>query len=366
MKVKHTGKEPLIRLSKRTDISIFQAIAVRAAAILIALFLCSLIVMAITGGNTGFFQVYADMFKGSFGSSRRIMMFLRDISALLCLGLALAPAFRMKFWNIGAEGQAIIGALAAVTVIKKMPFLPPAAMLAVMLCASVTAGAVWGIIPAIFKAKYNTNETLFTLMMNYVAMQLVRCCVILWERQPGSNDVGILPAGNFPKLFGVDYGINILVVAVLTVVAYIYLKYSKQGYEIAVVGESVNTAKYTGINVKKVIIRTMAISGAICGIAGFLLIAGTHHTINTGIVGGEGFTAIIVAWLAKLNPFYMLLTSFLVVFLNRGTAQIASACGLNSYASNIIIGVVLFFIIGCEFFIQYKLSFRHHRKKEGA
>ncbi len=356
--------EPLIRLSKRTDISLFKAILVRAVAIVAALILCAVIVMLITGGKTGFFQVYTEMFRGTFGSTRRITMLLRDISALLCIGLALAPAFRMRFWNIGAEGQTIIGALASVAVIKLMPSLPLPAMLAVMFLTSVIAGALWGIIPAFFKAKFNTNETLFTLMMNYVAMQLVSSCVILWERQPGSNDVGILQGGNFPKVFGVDYGINLIVVAILTVIAYIYLKYSKQGYEIAVVGESVSTAKYIGINVKTVIIRTMAISGAVCGLAGFLLIAGTHHTINTGIVDGDGFTAIIVAWLAKLNPVFMLMTSFLIVFLNRGTAQIASSCGLNSYASDIIIGVMLFFIIGCEFFINYKVSFRGSHKKE--
>ncbi len=356
--------EPLLRLSKRTDIPLFKAVLIRAAAVIAALILCAGIVMLITGGKTGFFQVYSEMFRGAFGSTRRIMMLLRDISALLCIALALAPAFRMKFWNIGAEGQTIIGALAAVAVIKLMPSLPLPGMLAVMFLASVAAGALWGMVPAFFKANFNTNETLFTLMMNYVAMQLVSCCVILWERQPGSNDVGILKGGNFPKVFGVDYGINLLVVAVLTAVAYIYLKYSKQGYEIAVVGESVSTAKYIGINVKKVIIRTMAISGAICGLAGFLLIAGTHHTINTGVVNGDGFTAIIVAWLAKLNPVFMLMTSFLVVFLNRGTAQIASSCGLNSYASDIIIGVMLFFVIGCEFFINYKVSFRSAHKKE--
>ena len=356
--------EPLIRLSKRTDISLFKAILVRAVAIVAALILCAVIVMLITGGKTGFFQVYTEMFRGTFGSTRRITMLQRDISALLCIGLALAPAFRMRFWNIGAEGQTIIGALASVAVIKLMPSLPLPAMLAGMFLTSVIAGALWGIIPAFFKAKFNTNETLFTLMMNYVAMQLVSSCVILWERQPGSNDVGSLQGGNFPKVFGVDYGINLIVVAILTVIAYIYLKYSKQGYEIAVVGESVSTAKYIGINVKTVIIRTMAISGAVCGLAGFLLIAGTHHTINTGIVDGDGFTAIIVAWLAKLNPVFMLMTSFLIVFLNRGTAQIASSCGLNSYASDIIIGVMLFFIIGCEFFINYKVSFRGSHKKE--
>ena len=186
--------EPLIRLSKRTDISVFKAILVRAIAVITALIFCAVIVMLITGGKTGFFEVYSEMFRGAFGSTRRITMLLRDISALLCIGLALAPAFRMRFWNIGAEGQTIIGALAAVAIIKLMPSLPLPAMLAVMFLVSVIAGALWAMIPAFFKAKFNTNETLFTLMMNYVAMQLVSCCVMrsvttLWIGLPDTENM---------------------------------------------------------------------------------------------------------------------------------------------------------------------------------
>ena len=145
---------------------------------------------------------------------------------------------------------------------------------------------------------------------------------------------------------------------------YFYLKYSKQGYEITVVGESENTARYAGINVKRVTIRTMLISGAICGLAGFLVVAGRDQTISTSSAGGQGFTAIIVAWLAKFNTFYMALISFLLVFLSRGAAEIASAYSLNDYAASIIEGVILFFILGSEFFINYKMVFRGSKQKE--
>ena len=143
---------------------------------------------------------------------------------------------------------------------------------------------------------------------------------------------------------------------------YIYLKYNKHGYEISVVGESENTAKYIGINVKKVIIRTLILSGAICGIAGLLLVNGTNHTIASNTVDGRGFTAIMVSWLAKFNPITMILTAFIIVFLEKGAGEISTMFGLNSSFSEIITGIIIFFIIGCEFFINYKLVFRS--KKE--
>ena len=143
----------------------------------------------------------------------------------------------------------------------------------------------------------------------------------------------------------------------MVVMAY-YLKKTKHGYEIAVVGESENTARYAGINVKKVIIRTMAISGALCGLTGFLLVSGSSHTISTNTAGGRGFTAIIVSWLAKFNPYIMLLISFFLVFLDNGAVQIASQYGLNESASEVMTGIVLFFLIGCEFFLNYRVVFR--------
>ena len=143
---------------------------------------------------------------------------------------------------------------------------------------------------------------------------------------------------------------------ILTVAMFIYLKYSKQGYEIAVVGESDNTARYAGINVSKVMMRTMAISGAICGIAGFILVSGSGHTISTSTANGRGFTAIIVAWMAKFNTFVMILIAFGLVFMEKGATQIASQYGLNENASSIMLGIILFFLLGAEFFINYKIE----------
>ena len=239
-----------------------------------------------------------------------------------------------------------------------------------MAAASLIAGALWSVIPAIFKARFKTNETLFTLMMNYVAIQLTSFFVAKWENPYGSNTVGIInqrtQAGWLPPVFGQQYIVNILLVLALTVAMYVYLRYSKQGYEIAVVGESERTAKYVGINVRKVVVRTMFLSGAICGLAGFIAVAGASHTISTSTAGGRGFTAIIVTWLAKFNTFVMILVAVLLVFLEKGAIQIASQFDLNDYASQMIMGIILFFILGSEFFINYRLIFRHRKGGELA
>ena len=260
------------------------------------------------------------------------------------------------------------GALAAAAcMICLSDKLPNGALIAVMAVSSIAAGAIWGLIPAIFKAKWNTNETLFTLMMNYVATQLVAYFVIIWESPKGSGKVGIInqatELGWLPQIGNYKYLLNIIIVAVLTVGMYIYLNYSKHGYEIAVVGESERTARYVGIKVEKVIVRTMLLSGAICGIAGLLLVGGTDHTISTTIAGGRGFTAVMVSWLAKFNPIFMILTSFLLVFLDRGAGEISTTFGLNHSFADILTGIILFFIIGSEFFITYKISFRRSAKK---
>ena len=355
------GKEPLLRIAKRDGIARPKAYAIRVAAILLSLVVSGIFIFAVTKLNP--VQVYEAIFKGAFGSSRRSWVTIRDTMMLLCIGVGLAPAFKMKFWNIGAEGQILIGGVITAGFMRFYGGkLPTPALLVVMAAASLLAGCVWGMIPAIFKARWNTNETLFTLMMNYVAIQITSYCVALWENPVGSNTVGVINQqtkfGWFPKVFGQEYGLNVLLVMILAVGMYIYLKYSKQGYEITVVGDSENTARYAGISVKKVTIRTMAISGAICGLAGFIAVSGASHTISTSTAGGRGFTAIIVAWLAQFNTFVMILISLLLVFLQKGAIQIASQFNLNDYASNIITGIILFFILGSEFFINYRVILR--------
>lgn len=298
-------------------------------------------------------------------------MTIRDTLVLLCIAIGITPAFKMRFWNIGAEGQVLIGGVAsAAMMIYLGDTLPAVILLPLMLVVSALAAMVWGLIPAFFKANWNTNETLFTLMMNYVAMQVITVCIIFWENPKGSNSVGTINSttrgGWIPELFGLDYGWNLIIVLALTLAMFVYLKYSKQGYEIAVVGESENTARYAGINVKQVIMRTMALSGAICGIAGFIIVSGASHTISTSTAGGRGFTAIIVSWLSKFNPFAMILVSFFLVFMQKGAGQIASQFNLNENASDVITGIILFFILGCEFFINYRVGMRSRRERKAG
>ncbi len=358
--------EPLFHIAKRAHISGGKAWLIRIGAVLAALIICAVVTMLLTGENP--FSVYATMFEGAFGTERKIWKLLQNLAMLLCVSLALTPAFKMRFWNIGGEGQVLIGGLATTAcMILLGGKLPNGLLIIVMLVASILAGAIWALIPAIFKANFNTNETLFTLMMNYVAIQIVSYFCMYWENPKGSGKIGVINGnsmqGWLPTIGDYDYLLNILIVLVLTVAMYIYLKYSKHGYELSVVGESENTAKYIGINVKKVILRTMFVSGAVCGIAGFLLVGGTDHTISSSTAGNRGFTAIMVSWLAKFNPIYMILTSFLLVFLSAGASQISMVFNLNESFSDIITGIILFFIIGSEFFINYELKFRKANKE---
>lgn len=354
--------EPLFHIVKRSNISMERAMAVRAIAIVAAFIFSGAVIMLLTGKNP--IRIYASMFSGAFGTSTRFLNLLKEVAFLLCISLAVTPAFKMRFWNCGAEGQVLVGGLACVACrIYFGSILPLPALIAVMIVASIIAGVVWSVLPAIFKAIWNTNETLFTLMMNYVAMQLVSFCLKVWVKS-GSGTLSTMEEWSFPKLFGNAYVYNIIIVALLTVFVYIYLKYSKQGYEIAVVGESEKTAKYVGINVKKVIIRTLVVSGVLCGIAGLLLVHNSSLTMTKEIVDGRGFTAIMVSWLAKFNPLYMVLTTFLVVFLQRGSNQMVYDFGINSAVSDIVTAIILFFIIGCEFFINYSIVFRSKQKEE--
>lgn len=365
MQMSKERKEPFARMVKRDSISTGKAWGIRLLAVLASLVVAALVIVAITKQNP--IEVYLGIVDGAIGTNRRAWVTVRETLVLLCIAIGLTPAFKMRFWNIGAEGQILMGgAAAAALMIYFGDAMPNWLLLIVIFIASAAAGLVWGLIPAVFKAYFNTNETLFTLMLNYVAMQIVTFCIVFWENPAGSNTVGIINAagqkGWFPQIFGSTYGLNVILVLALTVGMFIYMKYSKQGYEISVVGESENTARYAGIHVKKVIIRTMMISGAICGLAGSLIVSGASHTISTSTAGGRGFTAIIVAWMSKFNPFAMILVSAFLVFMQQGSIQIASQFGLNENASDIITGILLFFLIGCEFFINYRLEFRKNQK----
>lgn len=361
------AREPLLRIAKREGTTMPQKIAVRAIAILLALVVDALFIFFVTGLNP--LSVYGVMWSGTFANMTRFSWMLRDLSTLLCVGIALAPAFKMRFWNCGGEGQILIGGLtAALIMVYQGNNLPLPLLFAAMALGSIAAGALWGFIPACFKSRWNTNETLFTLMMNYIATQLTAFFIIIWEVPKGAGKIGIInqssEAGWLPRLANQQYLLPILVIAIMTGLMYVYLQYSKHGYEIAVVGESQRTASYAGIKVDRVIIRTMVLSGAMCGLIGFLLTTGVDHTLTTTIVDGRGFTAVMVSWMSKFNPFIMIAASLLLVVMDRGASEVSSVFGLNHSFADILTGIILFFIIGTEFFITYKVSLRKNSKKE--
>ena len=288
---KSTVHESLFHLTKRTEVNPMTAMLIRVIAIVLGMVVCGLtaflLIEKLHSDPSKISDFYASFIKGSFASERKLWKFLKNMAILQCISLAVTPAFRMRFWNIGAEGQTLMGVLGSITVAFYFGGrLPEWQLLILMFIAALLYGAVWAVIPALFKAKWNTNETLFTLMMNYVATYVVSYFLVIWVPS-GSSTLGKLKYGKLPVLpFGNQYLLIILIVLALTIGLYIYLKYSKQGYEISVVGESMRTAQYSGINVRKVIIRTMVVSGVLCGLSGFLIGAGLDQSVTTESVGG--------------------------------------------------------------------------------
>ncbi len=365
--------EPLIRITKRDNMGFKKSALVYAIGILGALILSSLLIVLVTGLKPT--EIFKSMYEGVIGTpianmgiNKKYVEAIHSAAILLCISLAVTPAFKMKFWNIGAEGQALVGCLAsAYCMLEFGGTMDNTVLLIVMLLASIVFGMIWALLPAICKALWNTNETLFTLMMNYVAMTLVSYFIMLKDRS-GRSDLGILNErtgdGYLPELFGRSYIFNIIIVTVITALMFVYLKYSKQGYEISVVGESENTARYIGINVKKVIMRTVAISGALCGLVGFMIVAGDKHSIKSSIVGGQGFTAIMVSWMSKFNPLIMIPVSLLIIFLSMGSKYATSAFKIDNSIGDILTAIVIFSIIACEFFIRYKVNFRKSTRRD--
>ncbi|MBE6585020.1 MAG: ABC transporter permease [Ruminococcaceae bacterium] len=350
-------KEPLIRLVKRDALAKKKVVLIYAIAIVASLVLSALICALFSSKNP--LSFFGALFEGAFGSPRRIWLLLQDTALLLGVAVALVPAFKMKFWNLGGNGQILVGGLAAISCMYYLGGkISDALLIPLMIVASILAGAVWGVLPAIFKAFFDTNESLFTLMLNYIATGLVSMFITIWVKS-GSGILEPLKYGNFPGLFGSPYLLTILVFFILAALMYVYLRYTKHGYEISVVGDSPNTAKYIGIDVKRVIIRTMIISGALAGVVGLFLAGGIHHTISTASANNMGFTAIMATWLAAFNPLVMMGTCFFIIFISRGMVEVRADFGFtNDSIANIVIGLVYFCVIACSFFITYRVVFR--------
>lgn len=346
-------KAALFHLAKRSDVPKWQIWTIRIGSFFFAILIGALIFLLI-GNNP--ITAYSTMINGSLGKSVAFRDTLKNVIPLLGTALAIAPCFKMRFWNIGAEGQITAGAIGAsfiaLTFAGKMP---SALLLILMGLTGALFGAIWACIPAVFKAKWGTNETLFTLMMNYIAIGLVKWLQGgPWEGKPGSQ---IIPKFStdavLPKVFGVHCGW--IIVLALVIFIFVYMKYTKHGYEISVIGESVNTARYAGMNVAKITVRTMLLSGAICGLVGFMVASGVHKTLYADVAGGVGFTAITVAWLAQLNPFVMVVISFILAVLGKGASSLQTAMKVPTSISDVITGVFLFCMLACEFFINYKI-----------
>ncbi len=354
-------RKPLFHIVRRGSLTGKQQALFYLIAIVGGLFASSIVCSLFSAGNP--FQYFASLFSGAFSTERRIWLLLQDTALLLGVSLALVPAFKMRFWNLGANGQILVGCLASVTCMHYLGgVLPGGVVILLMIVTSITAGAVWAVIPALFKAFFDTNESLFTLMMNYIAQGLVAACITVWVKT-GSGVLTPIAYANLPEVIN-KYFLTIFIFFALTALMYAYLKYSKHGYEIAVVGESRNTAKYIGINVRHVIIRTLILSGAISGLVGLFIGGGIDHTVNVSSAGNMGFTAIMTAWLANFNPLLMVLTCFFITFISKGMTQVRKDFKFtNDAVANIVVGILYFCVIACSFFITYRIVFR---KKEDA
>ncbi|MDL2236117.1 ABC transporter permease [Christensenellaceae bacterium OttesenSCG-928-L17] len=353
--------EPFVRIAKRDSVSRARGYAVRALALLAALFTGGILLLAL-GHNP--LHVYRDMALGALGTQSAVRETVRIAIPLLITGLGIALAFKMRFWNIGGEGQIIAGAMAAsYFALFQYEKLQGPSLLIVMCIASLVAGGLMGLLPAIFKSKWNTNETLFTLMLNYIALEVVRYVQAGPWRDPtqrGFPKIAMfVDHARLPKIFGVHAGW--IFGLVLVALVYLYLKKSKHGYEISVVGESIPTARYAGMNVSRVFLRTMFISGALCGLTGFLTVSGANYTLSESVTGGVGFTAITVAWLSKLNPIVMVLVSLFIALLQKGANAIQTTFKIPLSAAEVLTGLILFFMLGCEFFLNYRLIFRSRK-----
>ncbi len=354
-------KEPLIHITRRKEIEGYKKVLIKLAGCLIGILVSVMLASLLIYANP--LTIISSLFSGVFGTGHRIRETIEQTLILMCISLCVALAGRMKFWNCGAEGQVLMGALGSEIFLLFLGGKVSTPVLYIlMFVSSILFGIIWALIPALFKAKWNTNETLFTLMMNYVAMLFVSFFIIKFANS-GSGTikpdyVNSLNLSDLPKLI-FESVICITVFALI----YVYMKYTKHGYEVVVVGESQKTAKYIGLSTKKVIIRTMIISGCIAGIVGFILVGLKTFTINKNLVGGQGFTGILVAWLGKFEPLNILVVSFLVIFLKLGTTQVSTTFKISDSIAEIVTGLVILFIIGCEFFINYKVHFRKRGNK---
>ena len=319
---------------------------------------------------------YAAMAEGAFGQRYHVSETILRAIPLMLTGLAVGIAFRMLFWNIGAEGQFAWGVVAATWVALFLPErvggIPQWAVLPLMLVAAFCAGAVWGLIPAVLKTALRVNEIITTLMFNYVALLWMQYLYTgSWKDPEGFGFPG---SAQFPQhawlprlpldLGRVHYGLVLAVVVAFLV--WLVLDRTRWGFEIKVIGKNPLAARYAGMDIARNVLLVMCVSGGVAGLAGFSQVAGVAHRLQNGIAVGDGFTAIIVAWLAKLNPWAILVVSILLAGLSTGGDQLQITMGLPASVAGVLQGSILFFVLGADVFINYRLRLIRSLPRQGA
>jgi len=330
-------------------------------AIVLALVLGGLVI-AQAGGNP--FRSYAHIARASFGNLGVFSDTLVKATPLILVGLACSIAFRMRLWNIGAEGQFYLGAFGASYVVLR-PWLPPETsawiFIPVMILAGLIAGALWGFVPGFLKARYNVNEIISSLMMNYIAVAWNNYFIYAVWSEGGFQMSRMFPrtawlprladyATQVPVFRGLTVHLGLIIGIIAAVVLWVIIYRSRWGYEIRLIGDNPQAAKYAGINITRNTIFVMMLSGALAGLAGVSEISGVVHRLQGSISPGYGFTGIIVAWLAKLNPFAVILVSVLF-----GALILAGREIQPSGIPKMIQGIILVCLIASDFLLRYRV-----------
>lgn len=355
-------KIPRLYIERRLDIPIRVQIFALALSLFLAFIAIALLFTALRVNPLYAFQ---RIFLGGFGSLYGLGESVTKAIPLLLAGSGLALAFRARVYNIGAEGQLLLGAIFAGGVALNFSFLPRPLLLTAILGAGFIGGALWGSLAALLKARFRVDEVLTTLMLVYIASDLVR--YLVYGPWRGAEQRGFPYSSPFPIQAQLPHLANtrihyitLFIAVLLAILLYLLLEHTKLGYEIRVVGDNPNAAIYAGINTQRVIIIVLLLSGGLAGLAGAGEVAGIHARLGPpeGISPGYGFTAIIVAWLARLNPLLTILTSFLMGGLLVGGDAIQTALNLPSATISLFNGVLLFFVIGSEWLMRYRISWR--------
>lgn len=350
-----------IKFTKRVGVSRNKSIGFRIISVALSLVFAG-IVIAFLGYNP--VTIFSSMIEGALGTTIRLEQTALRAIPLIITSLGILVAFKMKFWNIGGEGQIIMGAFAASAVALNFD-LPSLIMLPCMMIAAMVMGGIWAFIPAFFKAKMGTNEIIFTLMLNYIAIKFVTYLQYGPWKDPNSQGfpkIAPFPdSAILPSIGGIHIGW--IIALILVVFIYIFINHTKKGYEITVVGESVQTAKYAGMNIPTIIMISMILSGGLCGLTGMIQASAVEKTLSVSLSANYGFTAIITTWLAGLNAIATLFVCIAFAILVQGGNYIQIAMQVPSSVADMIQAIILFFVLGSEFFIQYKVAFSK-RKKE--